>query len=78
MDRMGQKERNYRIMDIPNQIKIGDETMDYIGSNPAMKESNCDYCEIPPIIQTPFHLYRRHSDGLGAFVCDPCAQRGKI
>lgn len=59
-------------------IKIKEETMDYIGSNPAMKESECDYCDVQPQIQTPFHLYRKHSDGLGAFVCETCAEKGRM
>lgn len=65
-------------MDIPKTIKIKNETMDYIGSNSAMAESKCDYCDVSPQIQTPFHLYRKHSDSLGAFVCDDCAKKGKI
>jgi len=64
-------------MNVPNTIKIKDETMEYMGSQPAMVESVCDFCDKDPQIQTPFHLYRKQSDGLAAFVCDACAKKSE-
>ena len=64
-------------MKVVNVIEINGERMHYMGSHPALPEDICDYCNKTPNIQTPFHMYMTPAK-FAAFVCDDCAETGKV